>query len=373
MDEAAKVELDKEEIRRDLENRERLKRRKKRSSKQLVSRDLRDLKMDPLLEEKGSQSDDEEGDLLHKEIPHKLEITPVINKRDAERQGLRRRSCWRRFEDFVWLENHEYFYICCIHEYCGLLRNKSSPNKLICIRVFLLALICIHAFFDLFTDGKPIFKEFRYWGLALTVLVCFVNLLCAFQYKACLASFILELSVSKSRVGSRLMSVDSQMSLNPPTVPGWQPGKSKRDPTERPTEGLDKTTSVKESMKASLQNQQRILQQVDSYLLDIDRKTSLQQDEDEGLYYSSRDDKSGNFRYQPEISQQDDGDMRETQERRVEPLHENSDSPRVPASSVTSTNEEQYSALILNYSIKKYSPFHLFKWATILYQMAFLF
>ena len=114
------------------------------------------------------------------------------------------KTCWQKLEDYVWLENHEYFYICCIHEYYGLLR-KSSPKMLILIRLVLFVIMLAHGVYDLIREGTPKMQEFRYWSMFLTILVTFLNLLCAFQYKRCLSAF--ELKLNKSLVDSQIMDI----------------------------------------------------------------------------------------------------------------------------------------------------------------------
>ena len=58
----------------------------------------------------------------------------------VESQGCLSRI-WRNFEDFIWMNNHQFFYVCAIHEYCTnniLLRamkcscfGKSQQNDVV--------------------------------------------------------------------------------------------------------------------------------------------------------------------------------------------------------------------------------------------------
>ena len=50
-------------------------------------------------------------------------------------------SCWQKLDNYVWLGAHQYFYICCIHEYGGPNCIRTSPNMLILLRLILLITI----------------------------------------------------------------------------------------------------------------------------------------------------------------------------------------------------------------------------------------
>lgn len=44
---------------------------------------------------------------------------------------------WQRFEDYIWLGNHNFFFICQIHEYCGPHWFRGSPRLVLFLRSLL--------------------------------------------------------------------------------------------------------------------------------------------------------------------------------------------------------------------------------------------
>jgi hypothetical protein len=76
---------------------------------------------------------------------------------DAMIQAYRRykqMSCWQRYDDFIWLSDHQYFYICCIHEYGGPAWLRKSPTNLLILRIILLIIIMLVVAYNLYEFGR---------------------------------------------------------------------------------------------------------------------------------------------------------------------------------------------------------------------------
>lgn len=95
---------------------------------------------------------------------------------------------WQSFENFIWLGNHQYFYICCIHEYCW---NKcfNSTCQLITVRLVLFLLMLGLCIAEYYTDAAFRFLYFTNWGVYLTTIVTGLLLACSIKYKVQLDKF----------------------------------------------------------------------------------------------------------------------------------------------------------------------------------------
>ena len=70
-----------------------------------------------------------------------LETSKDENNKHSN-SSLKKRSCWQRFDDYMWLHNHNYFYICAVHEYCVHFQQAEKlPLFLVFIRLTLFLLI----------------------------------------------------------------------------------------------------------------------------------------------------------------------------------------------------------------------------------------
>lgn len=118
--------------------------------------------------------------------------SPILKKKATPRSQdstllSGKKNLWQRFEDYFWLENHHYFYICCIHEY-GPKCLRGSPVKLIIIRtVLLLCSSSLVAANLIFSDQEQI--ELTMINLYLCCVVTFLLLLVALQYHIVLKDF----------------------------------------------------------------------------------------------------------------------------------------------------------------------------------------
>ena len=74
---------------------------------------------------------------------------------------------WQRFEDYIWLGNHNFFYICQIHEYCGPAWFRGSPRIIFSLR---LALFLIMLFLVVTNFLK---NQERLYFTIQSIAVCF--------------------------------------------------------------------------------------------------------------------------------------------------------------------------------------------------------
>ena len=121
-----------------------------------------------------------------------------------------KKSCWQRVEDYLWLENHNFFYICAVHEYC-MGRNNVNPQSttLIAVRSMLfLVMLC------LIVIEVPVEKELRWqymtnWGVYITFASTILNLLCTFKYRKCFKNFKLQLKSTSIRLNANVAPLPS--------------------------------------------------------------------------------------------------------------------------------------------------------------------
>ena len=89
---------------------------------------------------------------------------------------------WYAFENYIWMSNHYFFYICSIHEYCW---NKcvKNDNSLIAVRSLLFFCMLSLCVAEVYTDHEFRLIYFANIGVYLTTFVSAIQLACAIKYK----------------------------------------------------------------------------------------------------------------------------------------------------------------------------------------------
>ena len=99
---------------------------------------------------------------------------------------------WRAFDSYMWLGNHNYFYICAVHEYCFLgtrCRKRVCGHSEVRMVIAVRALLFL-AMVSLIIVEIPVERAFRWqyltnWGIYITFLSTLLNLLCALWHRKC--------------------------------------------------------------------------------------------------------------------------------------------------------------------------------------------
>ena len=108
----------------------------------------------------------------------------------------------------MWLNNHQYFYICCIHEYGGppCLRRNAKVLMMIRLLLFLVMLDLV-----VLNILNPHIENliFTIFNLAISLAVTFMLFLAALKYQINLKAFKLKILISKEEVVSKLVSQKS--------------------------------------------------------------------------------------------------------------------------------------------------------------------
>lgn len=90
------------------------------------------------------------------------------------------------------MNNHQYFYICCVHEYCWN-RCFSSTFQLVAVRSILCLMMAGLITAEVVVFDGIRFRYFSNWGSYLTMVVTVLQLACAIKYKVHLDKFNLQL------------------------------------------------------------------------------------------------------------------------------------------------------------------------------------
>lgn len=132
---------------------------------------------------------------------NELDVENAVEIQNTKLPNLSVR-CWHSFENYVWMSDHHFFYICCIHEYCW---NKCIKNdkSLIAIRAFLLLTMIGLVAAEVYTERHFRFLYFANIGVYLTTIVTFIQLTCAIKYTRQLNGFNLQLKSLQENFISR--------------------------------------------------------------------------------------------------------------------------------------------------------------------------
>ena len=117
-----------------------------------------------------------------------------------------RKTCWQRLEDYLWLNNHQFFYICCIHEYGGPAWLRGSPKFLLVLRMALF-LTMVGLVIGNWTDDIGEHIQFTLFNVYLTTLVTLLQVFTILQYNSNLRKFKLKVIQSKDLAVSKLMKL----------------------------------------------------------------------------------------------------------------------------------------------------------------------
>ena len=128
--------------------------------------------------------------------------------RNSTNLGRKKVSCWRKFEDYMWLNNHQYFYICCIHEYGGPPCLRRNAKVLILIRLLLFMAMLALVTVNLLNPTVEHLK-FTIFNLAISLAVTFLLFMAAVRYQLNLKAFKLKILISKEEVVGKLVQQKS--------------------------------------------------------------------------------------------------------------------------------------------------------------------
>jgi hypothetical protein len=119
-------------------------------------------------------------------------------------------SCWQKLDNYVWLGAHQYFYICCIHEYGGPNCIRTSPNMLILLRLILLITISALVALNII-DKKEEKLKFTIFSIYISFVVSVFQVLAILKYKTLLKEFKLKIIQSKqTTVNNLLIQIKAQ-------------------------------------------------------------------------------------------------------------------------------------------------------------------
>lgn len=108
------------------------------------------------------------------------------------------------------MNNHEYFYNCCIHDYCWNKTCFNSTNKLIFVRTLLFLSMLGLCVAEYLTGAHLRFLYFTNWGVYITTIVTSLQLACAIKYKKKLDNFNIKLKVIQDNLMTQINKDDDE-------------------------------------------------------------------------------------------------------------------------------------------------------------------